>query len=146
MGRSLGLGYLLVAANCKMWPAAFEQWQIKTCPLYPEAAAHLFIQSSVKLTQYTEPWGGESVAGVIYNISFVGQDLFPDTNTCCELSTSHLSGSVRLSSLLQEEAGHLHLAVLCRHVQRTEPFLLDTNEYASLTWTTAERWKNREED
>lgn len=37
---------------------------------------------------------------------------------------SHLSSSIRCSSLLQEEIGHLHLAVLCCHVQRTEPFLL----------------------
>lgn len=37
---------------------------------------------------------------------------------------SHLSSSIRCSSLLQEETGHLHLAVLCCHVQRTEPFLL----------------------
>lgn len=37
---------------------------------------------------------------------------------------SHLSSCIRCSSLVQEETGHLHLAVLCCHVQRTEAFLL----------------------
>lgn len=40
----------------------------------------------------------------------------------------YLSCSIGWSSLLKEEAGYFHLAVLCCHMQRTEPFLLNTEK------------------
>lgn len=42
--------------------------------------------------------------------------------------SSNLSRSIRCRSPLQQQTGHLHLAVLCGHVQWTESFLLTTEK------------------